>query len=174
MRQLLTISIILLYSPQIYSQVCGIQDYDDPDNQPNFECPSPGETALVPDLNPPSEIPIFAGQIIDDVPWDGAMIHRDRMIELGLKIMALRRLRWADRINLARQQTIQLQHAQELSEIRSNYYQIQLESLQEQLQHSQNRANAWYRSWWFGVVVGIVSSGFLVFLTAYSLHAISI
>jgi hypothetical protein len=111
----------------------------------------PGEQLFNNPVNPPNSVPLEKGQSII-APWDGAIVHRDRLINFGLKIIALRRLRWLDRLRF-----------RELSTIESNYRNSLVENtahFNEQLATvcNQNLMNstAWYRSWWFGLTIGLV------------------
>lgn len=175
MIRLLTALIVFMVPSTVSAQeICGPQDYSS-ETQPNFECPSPGESEMVPDLHPPASVPTKVGVTITPL-WDGALVHRDRMLELGLRIQGLRRLRWADRIHSAAEYDVELQYSRELCSTRVGLAESQRDAYQEQLQLSQERVaheQSWYRSWWFGVVVGVIGTAAVVALTAYALSAVN-
>lgn len=170
MRLLLAAAfLITIYPAQGLAQtVCGPQDYDS-EQAPNFECPSPEEEALVPRLHPPSSLPVRQGDTLT-APWDGVFVHRDRLILNGLKVTALRRLRWADRLHIAERYRVELEHARATGTIREELLEEQAEFRQERAlaaERSARRANVWYRSWWFGFLLGTLTSTALVALAAY-------
>lgn len=163
--------------------ICGPQDYDGR-TPPDFTCPSPDESGLVPDLNPPASIPVqlgykilnVQGQTVKTMEWEGAVVHRDRLIEMGLKLHAVRRLRWADRLRLKGEYDVGLQHCEETHVAEEKLLKTQRDDIQARFTASQQAvsdANAWYRSFWFGFVVGILSTGALVALVAYALSAVN-
>ena len=176
MRWLLTTVVLLvLFYPSsgLTQTVCGPQDYDSK-QAPNFDCPGPEEEALVPRLNPPPSIPVHQGKVVE-APWDGALVHRDRLVALGLKIKALRRLRWADRLYIAERYRIEIEHARATGTIREALLEEQAEYHRERAtaaERSARRASAWYRSWWFGFLSGTLVSAALVALAAYVVTAI--
>lgn len=170
MRWVSTVALlIVIYPAQGLAQtVCGPQDYDS-EQAPNFECPSPEEEALVPRLRPPASIPIHQGESVT-APWDGILVHRDRLILNGLKISALRRLRWVDRLHLAERYRIEIAHARATGAIRETLLEEQADYYQGRAtvaERATRHASAWYRSFGFGLVVGFVAAGLLVALSIY-------
>ncbi len=175
MKRLTTVVLLVaLYPSQGLTQtVCGPQDYDSK-QAPDFDCPSPEEEALIPRLNPPPSIPVHQGKVVE-APWDGALVHRDRLVEYGLKLKALRRLRWADRLYIAERYRIEIEHVRETATIREGLLEEQAEYYSEQALAAERRARsatAWYRSWWFGFLSGTLVSAALVALAAYVVTAI--
>lgn len=160
--------LVTLYPSQGLAQICGPQDYDS-EQAPNFDCPSPEEEALVPRLQPPPSVPVPQGETVT-AEWAGVLVHRDRLILNGLKISALRRLRWVDRLHLAGRYQIEIEHAratgairETLLEERVDYYQGRATTAERATRH----ASAWYRSFGFGLVIGFVAAGLLVALSVY-------
>jgi hypothetical protein len=154
-------------------RVCGPQNYDS-ETEPDFECPSPTELEMVPRLRPPPSVPVEVGDIVE-AQWEGAVVHRDRLIQMGLTIRALRRLRWADRLRIHAEYEIRLTHQTEVCDARLEHAEERTEVYREALGVANERvssAQAWYRSWWFGYLMGVLSAGALVALTAYALMAI--
>lgn len=174
-RAVVTLITLLLLASPCYAQerICGPQDYTS-QTQPDFECPSPGEEEMVPDLHPPSSVPVRAGAPVTP-PWEGALVHPNRMVELGLRIHALRRLRWADTLRLAAEYQVNLDHVRELGRIQLEHMTEQRDAYEERWRAAEERAAASERWWhspalWVGV--GIVVAGGLVALTAYGLSAV--
>jgi hypothetical protein len=147
---------VLLFSKNAFSeQNCKIQNYDS-ETAPNFHCPGPGETELVPSLNPPESVPVQDGEQVT-APWDGAVVHRDRLIEMGLKLTAVRRLRWLDRLQLAARYTVETEFNSRLATARIEFYeQRQRETAlaAQQLREELKSSSTWYRSLWFGILLG--------------------
>jgi len=165
--------IVLYPSSGLTQTVCGPQNYDSK-QAPNFDCPGPEEGALIPRLNPPRSVPMKQGDIAE-AQWDGALVHRDRLVEYGLKLKALRRLRWADRLYIAERFRIEVAHARETATIRETLLEEQAEYHQERAtaaERAVRRAGAWYRSWWFGFLSGTLVAAALVALAAYVVTAI--
>ena len=168
MRAFIVILFVFVSSQTAIAEVCGAQNYDGED-MPDFDCPSPDEEAFVPDLTPPPSVPVEAGAYVR-VEWEGALVHRDRLIEVGLRLSAVRRLRWADRLRLRAEYDIRAQYAEEVCDARilharavSDEYQSSLNQANDRISSSQ----AWYRSFSFGFVIGFIASGLLVALSIY-------
>jgi len=162
---------------------CGVQDYD-AEEPPDFTCPGPEEQALRPELHPPDAVSVSRGWIVVDsageqhleVPWDGALVHRDRLIEAGLWLYTVRRLRWADRLRLRLEYDIRLQHAEDMTDVRVELLEEQREAYRERWRASEQRvrsAQVWYRSPVLWFAVGVVVTGGLVALTAYGLSSVN-
>ena len=171
MRLLLTtvaLLVILFPQPSMAQTVCGPQDYD-AKQAPDFDCPSPDESSMIPRLNPPPSVPVKVAENIT-ATWDGALVHRDRLIEYGLKIKGLRRLRWADRLYIAERYLIEIEHARTTGAVREELLEEVAEYHQERAtaaERAVRSANAWYRSFGFGLVVGFIGAGLLVALSVY-------
>jgi len=172
MRVLLAV-LALLYPGHVWAESCTPQDYTST-TAPNFECPSPEEEALTPNLSPPPAIPVHTGEC-SPAPWDGALVHRDRLVLLGLKLQAVRRLRWSDTLRFRALYTVELNHARREEELVTRALEEQVVTYRERALQAEQRtgnATAWYRSWWFGFVLGVVSAGGLVALAAYVVTAL--
>lgn len=169
------IGLVLLYPSQGLTEigVCGPQDYDSED-PPDFDCPSPTEEAMVPRLRPPESVPVRRGEEVA-AEWDGALVHRDRLLEVGLRVRALRRLRWADRLRLAATYRIELTYAEEVCTARVEHMEAQRDAYREQWLAAERRAQAhqvWWRSPILWVAVGAVITVGLVLVAAYGLTAV--
>lgn len=167
-------TVVLWHTPCYAQTVCGPQNYDRED-QPDFTCPSPGEAEMVPELNPPASVGVETGDLLE-ASWPGVLMHRDRVLDLGLRIRALRRLRWSDRLRLAEEYAIRLEHTREVAAARLELAQEQRDAYEErwrQAEQRADRARAWWRSPALWVGVGIIVAGALVALTAYGLSAVN-
>lgn len=173
MKTLILVLALALPVRVFAEDVCEPQDYDSED-EPNFNCPSPEEGLLVPHLNPPASIPVAEGESVT-APWDGALVHRDRMLKLGSTITAVRRLRWNDRLRLLAEYRIMLNYSEEICDANANHSHAETEIYREALQTANERvesSQAWFRSPWFGFTIGFISAAALVALSAYVLMAI--
>lgn len=168
MRAVVFSLVFLFPLPLLAQTVCGSQDYGSA-TPPNFECPMPGEEAMIPRLQPPASISVSSGETLT-APWEGALVHRDRLVLVGLRVQALRRLHWADRLRLQEEAAITLEHAQELCGARIERVEAISQSYQDALDRANEQthsANAWYRSWWFGFILGTATTTALVALATY-------
>ena len=183
----LLLALILITPASLWAEAapgepCGPQDYEG-EAPPDFACPGPEEAALSVDLDAPRSIPVRVGfKILDEegqelltLSWEGAVVHRNRMIELGMRTHAIRRLRWADRLRLRREYDIRLQHQGDVAQARLELIEEQRDAYQDQARRAERRAStahAWWRSpaLWFGI--GVIVAGILVALTAYGLSAV--
>ena len=159
---------IFLLPAFVHCEECILQDYDG-EEAPDFDCPSPGEELISPDLNPPPAIPVREGQAVIS-EWEGALVPRERLIAIGLKLKAIRRLRWLDRLRLRHEFEIELQYLEEVAEARQALLDAEVRHYRERMNMSENRVNSaekWYRSIWFGVIIGLLLSGVLVGLSVY-------
>ena len=154
-------------------EICAPQDYDSVE-EPDFSCPSPDEEIMVPNLDPFASIPVEAGQA-HTAEFDGSFVDRNRLIEVGLRIRALRRLRWADRVRLRRQFDVHVQHVRDLSQAQLDYMTAQLDSYRDQLAVANERvgsSQSWWRSPTLWLAVGVIVTAGLVALSAYGLSAV--
>lgn len=171
-RSLIALLILLLLPSNVWGEdaICPTQDYTS-ETPPNFGCPGPGEETIVPDLDPPLSIPVHEGMALV-AEWDGALVHRGRLVEVGLTIEGLRRLRWADQLLLRRQYDIQAHHIEEIAQAQQAFLEAQRDSYREwyeEAMKSVRNANAWWRSpaLWFGV--GMVVTGAVAALAVWGL-----
>jgi hypothetical protein len=154
--------------------ICGPQDYDSSE-QPDLDCPGPGEQAMVPQLHPPASIPLVAGETVT-AQWPAALIHKDRLIELGMLVRAVRTLRWLDRLRIAREYEILSEHADQISAMQIELFEQQRVDYEQQLQMAHEmieKRSKWWRSPVLWFTVGVLTTGALVALTAYGLTAVN-
>lgn len=165
--------LIIVYPSSALCQYCGPQEYDSK-AAPDFDCPGPEEEALTPDIDLPPSSPVRQGETVE-APWDGALVHRDRLIQLGLRLKAVRRLRWADRLRLAERYQLELEHVENTRRIAQELLDAQVATLRQRAAAAERRASSssvWYRSIWFGLLLGIISSAVLVIGAAAVLTSI--
>lgn len=160
--------LILLISSTTWAQApCSKQIYTDFKSEPNYDCPSPGEDALVPRLELKTSVALTPGA---KVPWDGILLDKNRVMTLGLRITALRRLRYLDLKSAAEQreaerkfEASQFAATLGLRTAQRDNYKSQTEALQKEV----IKLNKWYRSptFWFcaGVVVTAAGATALAF-----------
>jgi hypothetical protein len=160
-----SVVLILLWSAQAMAAPCVEQNYSDPKAPPDFSCPGPGESVMVPEIDtrPSKGLPkgteIKLADRLIKLDYDAVLMSRNKTLELGLKIKGIRRLRW-----------LELHRAKDLMTIERKYvsdrYQSQLDlekirtktavSQRDQAREQRDTARAWYRSWTFGLIVGVV------------------
>ncbi len=143
------------------TELCIQQDYSNPDKAPNWECPGPEESIVLPDIKFMPSVGLKAGSsYIPNTSNDSIILNYDsvimdinKVLQLGLRIKGLRRLRWIDRHKNA-----------ELNEIERNFIKTQMQvkldlaMTQAKIYKEQrDRANRWYHSWSFGFASGIAS-----------------
>lgn len=168
--KLLIFIVLWWWTPSLYAQtdtICTAQDYSDSEREPNWECPSPGEESLVPKgpfhpsfgIEDGAHITTADGNQGFILSYDAVVIDTQKVTQLGMRIQALRKLRWLDihkareRLNIDRAYAEkQLQIRLELTEAREKALRGDLKETRQQL----NDAKKWYRSWTCGVVVGVV------------------
>jgi hypothetical protein len=170
------ILVLLFLFPSVAwaEESCGPQDYGS-STQPNFQCPGPGESDLVPDLNPPPSVPVKQGQSIV-APWEGSLVHRDRMTYLGLRISAIRRLRWLDGLEAQQQQEIEVEYVRQTITARLDLATAQRDALQAQLDRANTEiqsAARWWRSPAFWFAVGIVTAGVVTGLLVWGFASLA-
>jgi len=173
MRALIVILVVLWPMVVTAEQHCDPQNYDSQE-QPDFDCMGPGEADLRVDLSPPPSVPVHQGVEIA-APWDGALVHRDRMLEIGLALKAVRRLRWLDRLRLAEEYQIRREAEQRIAEARLEFAEQQRDVYRDRATAAERRAqsaHSWWRSPALWFTIGIVTAGVLVALTAYGLSAV--
>ena len=173
-RSLITLLILLLLPANAWGEEsCSPQDYTS-ENSPNFGCPGPGEENMIPSLNPPLSIPVHEGGALV-AEWDGALVHRDRLVEVGLTIEGLRRLRWADQLLLRRQYDIQAHHIEEIAQARQAFAEAERDAYKEWYEEamvSVRNANSWWRSPSLWFAIGMVASGAAMALAIWGLNAL--
>lgn len=172
MIRFISVVLVLSYPAQVLcdsEEICDEQAYDDESSPPNFDCPSPGEDILNPYVPWNPTVAVSEGEEFT-APWDGAFVDIERIIVLGLKLKSIRRLRWADRVRLSSEHRLRLEHAEQtLAATKRHATSIQdyYADALDKANARAARATAWYRSWAFGFLMGVVSAGLLAALGVY-------
>lgn len=172
-----SVLLILLWSAQAAAAPCVEQNYSDPKVAPDFSCPGPGEAVMVPEIDtrPSKGIPKGAEIKLPDklikLDYDAVLMSRNKTLELGLKVKGIRRLRW-----LEHHKTKDLVKIER--KFMSDRYQAQLDlekirtktavSQRDQARDQRDTAKAWYRSWTFGLIVGVVVTAGSTVAVAYA------
>ena len=149
---------------------CPRQDYANPKVEPDYNCPGPDEEAMVPQLQMRDSAELLKGAA---APWDGVLMDRNRVLYLGLRVKALRRVRYIERQGFAQKLEAESTFLKASSKADLDLRTSQRDSYKEQLVQTQKdlaRAHAWYRSWAFGLVLGIVVTAAGTTALAYSLR----
>ena len=163
----LTLIILLCAAPSWAQTPCAKQIYTDQKSEPDYNCPSPGEDSLVPRLQLKTSVEL---DVKKPAPWPGILLDKNRVMTLGLRIKALRRIRWQetlgwqDRLENEKQfQVAMFQATLTLRTSQRDNYKDQAQALQEEV----TRLNKWYRSptFWFatGFVVACAGATALAF-----------
>jgi len=155
-RYILLISLILFSLPARAADPCVKQLYSDPKVEPDYDCPSPHEDSLVPRLQLKESTTL---KLKEPAPWEGILMEKERVIVLGLRVKALRRLRWQDMRaadeRLESERTFLKASAKadlDLARSQRDSYKEQNKALQAEV----TRLNRWYHSKTFWFVTGMV------------------
>lgn len=159
--------IILLSAPAAQGQ-CTKQVYSDPLIQPDFTCPSPGEDDLIPKLELRPSVGLEPTQ---PAPWAGILMDRDRVFQLGLRIQALRRLRWNDNVGCAERLVAEIDYISQTKQATLNLCIAQRDNYKKQAETAQkevSKAHKWYRSpaLWFTAGFVIAAAGTTIIVVA--------
>lgn len=155
------LTVILLALPVRVQAQCTKQTYTDPLIQPDFDCPSPGEEELLPKLELRPSIGLEPTQ---PAPWAGILMDRDRIFLLGMRIQALRRIRWNETLGCAERLEAEIDYISQTKQATLNLcikqrdnYKGQTKELQEEVIKSYK----WYRSpaLWFAAGFVIAAAG---------------
>ena len=156
MRKLaLAVVLLQVWSGLAFAE-CPRQDYNNPKVEPDYNCPGPEEETLVPQLQMTDSMELLKGK---PAPWDGILMDKNRVLTLGLKVKALRRIRYIERQNFAQKIEAEATFLRATAKADLDLRTSQRDSYKEQLVQAQKdlaKAQAWYRSWSFGLVLGIV------------------
>jgi hypothetical protein len=170
MRAIIVALILLWPCIAIAADQCTKQIYSDPNVEPDYSCPGPGEDAMVPKIQLRASVELKAKQAS---PWSGILMDKNRVLVLGLRIKGLRRIRWQEnntcRESLAAEKkfmedsfnaTIKLRTSQRDS------YKAQNVDLRKEIV----RLNRWYRSPTFWFVTGVLVTAAGATALAYGLR----
>jgi hypothetical protein len=157
----LALTVLLCSAPAYATAPCTKQIYTDLKKEPNYSCPGPGEDSLVPRLQLKTSVEL---KVKKPAPWPGILMDKNRVMTLGLRIKALRRIRWQETIgwqekleNEKKFQAAMYQATLNLRTSQRDNYKSQTKALQEEV----IRLNKWYRSptFWFATGFVVASAG---------------
>jgi hypothetical protein len=106
-------------------------------------------------------------------PWEGVLMDRNRVLTLGLKVKAIRRLRYLDMLKRNDKAAAELKLVRANAEADLKLRTSQRDNYKEQvdvLRKELRASNKWYRSWTFGFVLGLVVTAAGTTALAYSLR----
>jgi hypothetical protein len=159
--------ILLLLTSTAYALDCPRQQYDDPKKQPDYSCPSPGEDSLVPRLQLKASVDLKKSV---KTPWAGILMDNNRVLQLGLRIKALRRIRWNETTANLERRKIEQEYLLSNHKLEKTFIVKQRDNWKEQALAAHKELESgrkWYnsRSFWFatGVVVTAAAATALAF-----------
>lgn len=157
----LVLTLLLCMTPLYAHGQCPKQIYTDPLIQPDFDCPSPGEEELLPKLELRPSVGLEPTQ---PAPWPGILMDRDRVFLLGMRIQALRRIRWNETIGCAERLEAEVDYISQTKQATLNLCISQRDSYKKQTEAAQKeviKAYKWYRSpaLWFTAGFVIAAAG---------------
>jgi len=166
MKNLISILVLATAVPA-WAEPCVEQDYSDPDGRPRWDCPGPDEGVLLPDIKfkPSVGLDVGAGyrktdkQALIKLDYPAVLMDKDKVIQLGLRIQGLRRLRWLDMHRHDRLLEIEKKHVGKTLQAKIDLEKSRVKALTSQrddARRQRDEAKKWYRSWTFGLIVGIV------------------
>ena len=100
-------------------------------------------------------------------------MDKDRVIQLGLRTTALRRIRWMETVAAKERLDSELKFLTQSNKADLDLKTSQREAYKKQateLQVELEKERKWYRSWTFGVVVGVVVTAAAATALAYGLR----
>jgi len=180
MRTLVVLACLALCAPAWGQQKpCTVQDYSDPAKAPDWRCPGPDEGILVPDIkfNPSLGVPAGSSVHLKGakkpslIGFDTVLLDRAKVTQLGLRIQGLRRLRWLERHKTAEVVKIERRYMSDrlTAQLKLEQSRVKVAVQQrDQARKERDRARAWYRSWSFGLVVGVVTTTAATIAIAYA------
>lgn len=144
----------LTFGPVAWAKTpCVKQTYTDWSKPPDYDCPGPDEDAMVPRLQLKTSAALELGK---KAPFAGILLDKNRVLTLGLRIKALRRLRYlqmksaAEKL-AAERELLKASHKAtlDLRTSQRDNYKSQTVALQKEV----IRLNKWYRSpaLWFAI-----------------------
>ncbi len=161
--------VVLLLSASAHAQEqCPKQIYTDAGQLPDFNCPGPGEDELLPRLDLKTSIDLKMEQ---QAPWAGILMDKNRVLKLGFRIKAIRRLRWEELQYCGELAAAEVDYAEQSARAEIQLIASQRENYKAQtevLQEAITRHGKWYRSpaIWFTAGFVVAAAGAVVVAVA--------
>jgi len=162
--------ILLLLSTTSYAADCPRQRYDLPDKQPNYDCPSPGEDSMVPRLNLQASVELKKGA---KAPRAGILLDTNRVLLLGLRIKALRRIRWSETVQCQERRKIEQGYLASQHKLEKTFIAKQRDNWKQQAVDAHKELASryrWYNSKAFWFAAGVVTTAAAATALAYGLR----
>lgn len=147
---------------------CTAQDYSNPKKVPNWSCPGPDESIVVPTIRFEPSVGLKAGTTVSRkgaesilLSYDAVLLDEEKVMQLGLRIQGLRRLRWLERHKASDLLVIEKKYLEGrvTAQIKLEQSRVKTAVAQrDRARKERDDARRWYRSWSFGLVVGIVTT----------------
>lgn len=179
MRALLLAAFLGFWASPALARPCTTQNYSDPDKPPNWSCPGPDEGILLPDIAFQPSIGLESGSYVVlrgtqkrlVLTYPAILMDSDKALQLGLRIQALRKLRWLERHKMAETIAIEKRYISDRLTaqltLEKDRTKVALQQRDTALQELK-RATRWYRSWTCGLVAGIITTAATAFAIAYA------
>jgi hypothetical protein len=158
MRVVIVLLVMLCPTWAVAADNCTKQIYTNPKVEPNYDCPGPGEDALVPRLQLKTSVELKLKQ---PAPWEGVLMGRNRVLTLGLRIKALRRIRWQETTGFKEQMEAEKKLDASMYQATINLRTSQRDNYKQQVVEQRKeieRLNKWYRSPTLWFAVGFVTA----------------
>jgi hypothetical protein len=149
------------------AEPCVQQDYSQSEKKPRWDCAGPDEDILLPDIRFRPSVGLDRGASFRKSDQTGlikldyptVLMDKDKVIQLGLRIQGLRRLRWLDLHRGAKILEVESKYVGSVLQSKIELEKSRVTALRGQrddARRQRDEAKKWYRSWTFGLVVGIV------------------
>lgn len=167
MKTFTILLVLALSAPATATEPCVQQDYSDPRVSPRWDCPGPGEGIVLPDIKfrPSLGLPVGSSYRKSDstslikLDYSALLLDKNKVIQLGLRIQGLRRLRWLDRHKGVEVLRVERKYVGTVLRAKIALEKSRVMTLRDQRDDARRQRDAacrWYRSWTFGLVVGII------------------
>lgn len=186
LASLLICSLVLIPSNAFAKdKTCGQQNYSAA-TEPDFECPSPGEVMFIPDMPLRPSIGVPAGSVIrlkgtaqfKPIAYEAVLLDKLRVIHLGLRVIALRKLRYLDGQNSKSVFSLKEKYGKDTQDALIKLYQSKEDKLKNKIldmgrliqskDKEITRLTTWYRSplLWFCTGATVMLGSLAIFFIA--------
>lgn len=178
MKIIIVLSVLMFSASVNAAEPCTEQNYSDPDRAPSWSCPGPGESILLPEIKFYPSIGLDVGSSYQklggpkiELVYPAVLLDKNKVIQLGLRIQGLRRLRWLDLHKGASVLKIEQKYSEskfqaklDLEKSRSASYKSQRDDARAQ----RDELGKWYRSWTCGFIVGVIVVSTVIVVITYA------